>query len=203
MKKICILNYGSGNVGSIKNLLDYLGHNAIISNNKEDIRNSSHIILPGVGSFGSSVNKIKENIPLNVLENEIKNHGKPILGICVGMQVMAEIGYENGKENGLGWINGCVRKLNSGNLPLPHIGWNNIKKNRDNALIDELYDIDDFYFLHSYFFELEEKYVVSETNYYSNFCSIMNYKNIYGVQFHPEKSQKAGQKLINNFVNLK
>ena len=202
MKRICILDYGSGNVGSVKNLFDYLGHKAVVSNTEHDIRNSTHIILPGVGSFGGSIKKIKENLPLDILDNEINFKGKPILGICVGMQVMAEIGYENGEENGLGWIKGTVSKLTSGSLPLPHIGWNNIRNIRDNILSKELNDIDDFYFLHSYCFKTSKEFIISQTHYGENFCSIINYKNVYGVQFHPEKSQKAGQKLINNFLSL-
>ena len=199
--KICILDYGSGNVGSIKNLLSYLNYSSIISNNTEDIKNASHIILPGVGSFGSSVRKINQKIPVDILENEVVHKGKPFLGICVGMQVLTENGFENGDNKGLGWIKGSVRKLQAKSLPLPHIGWNNISTSINNLLTKNLEDIDDFYFVHSYYCDIDEEFVLSNTTYGQTFCSILNYNNIFGVQFHPEKSQKAGQKIIKNFIH--
>jgi len=200
--KICILDYGSGNVGSISNLLKYLKYDSVISNNIEEIKNASHVILPGVGSFGSSMSKINEKIPINILKHEIVQKGKPFLGICVGMQVLTESGFENGNYKGLGWIKGTVRKLEAKNLPLPHIGWNNIRVSINNLLTKNLEDIDDFYFVHSYHCEIDNKYIISNTTYGQTFCSMLNYNNIYGVQFHPEKSQKAGLKIIKNFINI-
>ena len=200
--KICILDYGSGNVGSISNLLKYLKYDSVISNNIEEIKNASHVILPGVGSFGSSMSKINEKIPINILKHEIVQKGKPFLGICVGMQVLTESGFENGNYKGLGWIKGTVRKLEAKNLPLPHIGWNSIRVSVNNLLTKNLEDIDDFYFVHSYHCEIDNKYIISNTTYGQTFCSMLNYNNIYGVQFHPEKSQKAGLKIIKNFINI-
>ena len=199
--KICILDYGSGNVGSVNNLLNYLNYRSVISNNIEDIKNASHIILPGVGAFGSSISKINQKIPVDILENEIVIKGKPFLGICVGMQVLTENGFENGNDKGLGWIKGSVRKLQTKSFPLPHIGWNNITVSKNNSLTKNLEDIDDFYFVHSYYCDIENKYEVSNTTYGQTFCSILNENNIFGVQFHPEKSQKAGQKIIKNFIH--
>ena len=109
--KVCILDYGSGNVKSVYNLITFLGFNTIISNQVSDIESASHIILPGVGSFGSSINKIKSIIPLAKLETEVVNYNKPFLGICVGMQVLADRGFEHGSHHGLGWIKGSVEKL--------------------------------------------------------------------------------------------
>jgi glutamine amidotransferase len=200
--KICILDYGSGNVGSISNLLKYLKYDSVISNNIEEIKNASHVILPGVGSFGSSMSKINEKIPINILKHEIVQKGKPFLGICVGMQVLTESGFENGNYKGLGWIKGTVRKLEAKNLPLPHIGWNSIRVSVNNLLTKNLEDIDDFYFVHSYHCEIDNKYIISNTTYGQTFCSMLNYNNIFGVQFHPEKSQKAGLKIIKNFINI-
>ena len=115
MKKqsVCILDYGSGNVGSVYNLLSRLNYNIKISNESSDIKNSSHLILPGVGAFGDSIEKIKSKIPVDLLKDEVCSKKKPFLGICVGMQVLAEKGYEFGENDGLGWIKGTVKKLNA------------------------------------------------------------------------------------------
>jgi len=203
MINVCILDYGSGNVGSVYNLINYLNVNVKVTNNKKDIINSSHVILPGVGSFGTSIMKIKNKIPLDILENEINIKNKPFLGICVGMQVLANYGYEHGKYEGLGWIDGTVVELNSMGYSLPHIGWNNINIKKNDLIIEELDDNNDFYYLNSYIFK--PKYndnIIAMTEYGEQFVSIIKKTNIYGVQFHPEKSQKAGIKLINNFLNI-
>ena len=124
--KICILNYESGNVGSVSNMLRHMGYNSVISNDEKEIRDSTHIILPGVGSFGNAMKKINNLIPIKILENEVFKQKKPFLGICVGMQILAEKGFEHGENVGLGWIKGNVIKIESKNLPLPNIGWNDI-----------------------------------------------------------------------------
>jgi len=200
--KVCILDYGSGNVNSVYNLVSFLGYDVIVSNERIEIESASHIILPGVGSFGAAMEKITTQIPLKVLENEVFNNRKLFLGICVGMQVLLEKGYEHGEKDGLGWIPGTVEKLQVKNLPLPHIGWNDIIIRKDSDLFSDLGDIKDFYFVHSYAIKTDENFVLTETNYGSNFYSSINKENIYGVQFHPEKSQKAGQKLIQNFLTI-
>ena len=203
MKKICILDYGSGNVKSVFNILRFLNFNVKISNNKVDIKDSSHIILPGVGAFETSMKKIQENIPIDILETTVKQ-GKPFLGICVGMQVLANIGYEFGEHQGLGWINGKIIKHNSIDFPLPHIGWNSIEIVNDSPLLYDIKDKEDFYFVHSFKYELENNNnLISKTNYGDFFPSIIQKENIFGVQFHPEKSQDAGQTLFNNFLNFK
>ena len=202
MIKVCILDYGSGNVNSVYNLVSFLGYDVIVSNERIEIESASHIILPGVGSFGAAMGKIRNQIPLKVLENEVFNNRKLFLGICVGMQVLLEKGYEHGEKDGLGWIPGTVEKLQVKNLPLPHIGWNDIIIRKDSDLFSDLDDIKDFYFVHSYAIRTDESYILTETNYESNFYSSINKENIYGVQFHPEKSQKAGQKLIQNFLTI-
>ncbi len=202
-KKVCILDYGSGNVKSVFNLVSSLVDFVEISNDVKDITEATHLILPGVGSFGSSMEKIKNQIPLDLLEKEVKENKKPFLGICVGMQVLADKGYEFGEFDGLGWISGEVKKLDSGDLPLPHIGWNNINIARDTSLLAGLDSEQDFYFVHSYVFEeSDENDALAKTEYGENFTSIVNKDNIFGVQFHPEKSQKAGKLLLKNFLNL-
>lgn len=200
-KSVCLLDYGSGNVKSVYNILNYLGYNVKVSNRIEDIKNSTHIILPGVGAFGASMKKIMDKIPFDVLENEVLNNGKPFLGICVGMQVLADKGFEFGEYKGFGWINGTVDKIDSKDLPTLHIGWNNIKVQREIPLLKGLNDNKDFYFVHSYVFDVKNKdYIVAQTEYGSDFTSILSKDNILGIQFHPEKSQKAGQLIFKNFI---
>ena len=203
MKKqsVCILDYGSGNVGSVYNLLNRLNYDTKISNESSDIRNSSHLILPGVGAFGDSIEKIKTQIPIDLLQDEVCNKKKPFLGICVGMQVLAEKGYEFGENNGLGWIEGTVKKLNA--KILPHIGWNNVEIKKKSPIFLNLDNFKDFYFVNSYAFVANDKnLVISETNYDVKFCSAIQKDNIFGVQFHPEKSHKVGELIIHNFLKI-
>ncbi len=189
---------------SVFNLIEYLKIPCKISCEENDIKNSSHLILPGVGSFASSMDKIKKKLPIEILEKEVLINKKLFLGICVGMQVLADYGYEFKKYSGLGWVKGSVEKLNTITMPLPHIGWNNIKMNKKIKFFDKLENINDFYFVHSYVFKPQNKdNIISITNYDNiEFCSSLNQENIFGVQFHPEKSQKAGQQLIKNFLSL-
>jgi imidazole glycerol-phosphate synthase subunit HisH len=200
-KLVCLLDYGSGNVKSVFNVLDFLGYNVKISNSEEDIRNCSHIILPGVGAFGSAMEKIKNTIPLNIVEEEVLEKGKLFLGICVGMQLLADRGKEFGDHKGLGWIPGVVDKIDSKELPSLHIGWNDIKILKDSPLFNGLLDFNDFYFVHSYCFEAKNKdNIIAQTQYESTFNSVISRDNIFGIQFHPEKSQKAGQLFLKNFL---
>lgn len=205
--KICILDYGSGNVGSVYNILLTIVQSddkVLVSNKPKDMRSSTHIILPGVGAFGASMEKIKRKIDLEILEREILKTKKPFLGICVGMQILADVGHEFGEHRGLGWIEGEVRKLEADDLPLPHIGWNNIEVVNNSSLLEGLNKNQDFYFVHSYIFkEKNRENVVAKTEYGEKFNSVIAKDNIFGVQFHPEKSQRAGKLLLNNFFRLK
>jgi len=200
-QKVCVLDYGSGNVASVYNLLNRLSYDVKISNSSSDIKNSSHLILPGVGAFGASIEKIRTKIEIGLLEDEVKNKKKPFLGICIGMQILADKGFEFGEHDGLGWIEGTVKKLKA--KVLPHIGWNNIQIKRQTPIFLNLKNMDDFYFVNSYAFNVKDKnLIISETNYENTFCSAVQKDNIFGVQFHPEKSQKTGQQLIHNFLKL-
>ena len=202
--KICLIDYGSGNIKSVYNVLKHLGHNALISNDKNDIKNCSHLILPGVGSFGSAMDKIATKVPIDCLENAVLNNGKPFLGICVGMQVLADEGNEFSKFKGLGWIGGTVNKLKSGELTVPHVGWNDIDIKNNSPIFDKLKDHKDFYFLHSYAFDVaDSRHILAVTDYGEKFVSAVQKDNICGVQFHPEKSQRAGQLILNNFMKQK
>lgn len=202
-RQILILDYGSGNVKSVFNICKYVEEDTLISNNIEDIKKCSHIILPGVGSYKASMNKIKKNLPLEEIMNQIINKKKPILGICVGMQVFANVGYEFEKCNGLGLIDGSVKKLETNKYPLPNIGWSNIKVERDNILFKRLEEDNSFYFVHSFaFIPKNDDKIIASSFYEKKFVCAIQKENIFGVQFHPEKSQKSGIQLLKNFINI-
>jgi glutamine amidotransferase len=203
MAKVCILDYGSGNVKSVYNLFANVCDDVVISNSTESIAEATHIVLPGVGAFSAAMRRIDETLPMDALQHALFVEKKPFLGICVGMQVMAERGTEFGEHRGLGWIRGSVDKLTPGDLPLPHIGWNSVRPRQVSPLLDGLPGEPDFYFLHSFVFRSDDPSVVGATTAYGEeFCCLVQQDNLYGVQFHPEKSQKAGLKLIENFLGL-
>ena len=180
----------------------YMGYKSIISNNEKDIKQSTHLILPGVGSFSRAMKNINSLLPLKVIEKEIFENSKPFLGICVGMQVLASKGFEHGEHSGLGWIDGEVNVLDSKKLPLPNVGWNEIIINKESKLTDSLDKLKDFYFVHSFKFDPKDNsYINAYSEYGEKFCSIVNKNNIFGVQFHPEKSQKSGMKMLSNFFD--
>lgn len=202
-RQILILDYGSGNVKSVLNISKYIEDNTIISNDIENIKNCSHIILPGVGSFKSSMDKIKKNLPLEEIMNQIINKQKPILGICVGMQVLSNMGYEFGECSGLGLIDGLVKKLETDKYPLPNVGWNNIVVEKDSVLFKKLENDNSFYFVHSFaFIPKNEDNIIASSIYERKFTCAIQKKNIFGVQFHPEKSQKSGIQLLKNFITI-
>jgi len=204
MSSVCILDYGSGNVKSVFNLFSALSQRVVISNDPVEIEIATHIVLPGVGAFGAAMKKIQEKLPIGDLKRAVMHNKTPFLGICVGMQVLAASGMEFGECVGLGWVEGVVEKIDTANLPTLHIGWNSVRCKRASPLLHGLEDNPDFYFVHSYAARLvNEHHTVATTNYGRDFCSVLQHDNIYGVQFHPEKSQRAGIKLAKNFLTLK
>ena len=203
MTRPLILNIGSGNLLSLKNIISKKNSNLLISCKDEDIDKSTHIFLPGVGSYGDVINKLKYNVNLKLLNKKILKDKIFFLGICVGMQILSDEGTENGIFKGLSWIKGKVIKIPTKEI-LPHVGWNSIKITADDNILKGLSNLSDFYFTHSYCFKLSNSSnEVSRTEYGTSFPSIIKMNNIYGVQFHPEKSQIAGVKFIENFLDLK
>ena len=204
MKKIVIIDYGVGNVFSVYNAIKYLGYsNVKISYDEKDIFSSDALILPGVGAFDEAMKNIKIRKLDKILHENVIFNKKPILGVCVGMQILSEGSEENGWHKGLGWIPGKVKKLElTHNLAVPHVGWNNLKiTNKSTLYLNQSNSNPHFYFDHSYYFETEDKYASSYCDYGIKICASVQRDNIYGVQFHPEKSQNNGLKLFRSFLN--
>ena len=202
-KKICILDYGSGNIYSLACALKRLEVDFVITNETVNIIDSTHLIIPGVGSFDSCMSKIYSKDLIKSIYH-FKKTNKPILGICVGMQILSTFGFENKKSKGLDLINGEVDII-SRDIKLPHIGWNNLKILSKNRLTENVDSDDYFYFVHSFSFNAKENNNVLSTTDYAeiNFTSIVtDNNNVYGTQFHPEKSQASGLKILNNFINI-
>ena len=204
-KKIVIIDSDIGNVGSVKRAVQHFGYHAVVSNKHEDINSASHLILPGVGSFDEGMKKIHDNQIADVLIEAATIKNIPMLGICLGMHLLATKGYENNKEtNGLNIIPGIVKKLKkSSEFKLPHIGWNQIIIKKKRKIFKNVLDNSDFYFIHSYEFICEDELNnIGISNYCSEFTSIINQNNVYGVQFHPEKSLEQGLQIIKNFLEI-
>ncbi len=202
--QVCILDYGSGNVRSVYNLLVTICPSVEISNDPDAIRRASHIVLPGVGAFGAAIARVRARIPLDVVEEQVRHAHKPFLGICVGLQLLGDKGFEFGEHDGFGWLGGTVKRLECGEQPLPHIGWNNIRTHRESPLLDQIRPDEDFYFVHSFALRPKDlSDIVATTDYGESFVSIASRGNIHGVQFHPEKSQRAGRRLLENFLRLR
>lgn len=203
-KRILVVESEIGNTGSVSRAIKNLGYDPIVSKKKEDIFSSNYIILPGVGSFDQGIARLEKYDLKNNLIRAVNEKGIFLLGICLGMQMLATTGYENKETKGLDLIPGTIEKLEvNKSLRLPHIGWNQVNFNVSSKLITDIPNKKDFYFVHSYFFKSRfKKYEVGCTNYGMNFPSIINKDNIYGVQFHPEKSLKFGIKIIENFLKI-
>lgn len=204
--KIVIVDYEVGNLRSVQKAFEKIGHQAIISNDHNIIKNADKIVLPGVGGFKDGITNLKNLGLIDVLTQEVIRHKKPFLGICLGMQLLAKKGYENGETNGLGWIDAEVIKFdfndNTQSLKIPHVGWNNVTYD-DHGLYAGIPNNSDFYFVHSYYFKVNEVIANSSADYGINFTTSIQKENIFAFQFHPEKSQEAGLKIIKNFANVK
>ena len=199
--KIVIVDYGMGNIKSITSALKYLGVDDIsVSNKLEDIELADKLILPGVGSFSKAMKNIKELNLDNILKDTVIKNKKPILGICLGMQLMSESSEEDGDSIGLSFIKAKVTKLEIQDLKVPHVGFNQVSFSNNSKLYNSLSNLSDFYFTHSFKMQSNENINQSFCNYGDNFIVSYEVDNIVGVQFHPELSQTNGLKLIENFI---
>lgn len=205
-KMISIIDYGSGNIRAIGNIYDRLRIPYNVASSPELLINASKIILPGVGAFDATMSMLNKSGFINKLEELVLQRQIPILGICVGMQILSE-GSEEGNLKGLGWIKGNVRKFNKELLShkpkTPHLGWNSVKINKASSILNFINPDDGFYFIHSYYFEcFDSKDILAESFYGADFTCAVNKDNIFGVQFHPEKSHQNGITLLKNFAEL-
>ena len=203
---IAILDYGLGNIQAFLDIYKKLNINAAIVSIPEDLQKAKKLVLPGVGAFDWAMKRLNESGLRNMLDELVLNKNIPILGICVGMQMMAKIS-EEGSLDGLGWIEGEVVKFDQSKFSqpthLPHMGWNDVEPTSKNGLFKNLETGSRFYFLHSYYFSpYSHENLLSTTNYNVSFASSVNRNNIYGVQFHPEKSHNWGIQLLKNFAEI-
>ena len=206
---VTIVDYNSGNISSVINSFSEVANNKVdleVTSDLNKIKSSDKVVLPGQGSFKSCVDALNNiNGLVDTLNEFAINDKKPLLGICVGLQMFADVGYEETETRGLGWVPGKVSKIDNqdGKFKLPHIGWNQINLVKDSRIFKDIENNSHMYFVHSYEFIPEDKSVISATtDYSSNIVCSVEKENIFGTQFHPEKSDKIGLKIIDNFIKL-
>lgn len=203
--KVVIIDYGLGNLRSVAGAVRKLGFTPCISSEPEGIASADKLILPGVGAFGDGMKNLKHLGLLDVLNEQVVKKGVSILGICLGFQLMARQSYEFGTHSGLGWIDGVVERfqLETYGLRVPHVGWNELIQIKKSRLFKDIPQNSLFYYVHSYFLKSGNADVtVGICDYGIKFTCVFEQKNIFGTQFHPEKSQYCGLTLLNNFLNL-
>jgi glutamine amidotransferase len=204
---MCVVDYGVGNIQAFLNLFNRLGIETKRACKEKDFHNATHLILPGVGHFDHAIQKFNDSGIKEPLQDLVLGSKIPLLGVCVGMQMLAD-GSDEGNLPGLGWIPGRVKEFaknsESSKLLLPHMGWNVLHTKKNNLLFFGLdSNFLQFYFLHSYYFDTKDKKdILTTTNYGINFASAVSRQHIYGVQFHPEKSHKWGEQLLKNFSKI-
>ena len=206
---IAVIDYGVGNLFSLLSSLNYVGLDTKLTNNIEEIKNAKGIILPGVGAFRDAIGNLEKYRLKEILINEAKN-GKPFLGICIGMQMLFEKSYEYGEYEGLGLINGTVEEIKkyipeNSDLKIPHMGWNSLIINerfKDDKILKDVDNNEYVYYVHSYFAKTDTKNIVTYSEYGTKISGIVKNENVYGMQFHPEKSGDTGLKLLKNWGEL-
>jgi imidazole glycerol-phosphate synthase subunit HisH len=203
---IAIIDYGLGNKLAFENVYKRLGISVMVARAPEDLSRATKLLLPGVGAFDHAMMLFERSGLRKPVEEMVLGRGVPVIGVCVGMQMLAASSDE-GELRGLGWVPGAVRKFDELTLPhathLPHMGWNEVQSTRGSSLFRDLESDARFYFLHSYYFEPAfEDSVIAVADYGNSFACAVNHKNVYGVQFHPEKSHHFGAQLLKNFAEL-
>ena len=204
MSAITIIDYGMGNLRSVQKAIEKVGSQAIITSDPSQIAKAERVILPGVGAFRDAINALHQQDLVGAI-NDAVNSGKPFLGICLGLQLLFELSYEDGEYEGLGIIPGRVRRFDlPPDLKIPHMGWNQLLPTHEqNPLLKEIGANAWFYFVHSYYVDpSDSSWTAAETDYCGRFVSMVARNNVFATQFHPEKSQTAGLQLLNNFVNF-
>jgi len=203
MNKVAIVDYGMGNIDSVARAVEEAGGNALITDKESDFESATNIIFPGVGSFAEGARNIHKKGLDKILTEQVIRNKIPFLGICLGMQLLATTGFEGEKTLGLGWIEGEVIKLSAKEKDerIPHVGWNDVNPCKDSGLFRDIPFGNDFYFVHSYHFVVKDRRdILATTDFCGEFVSAVQKDNIFGVQFHPEKSLGYGLKLIRNFL---
>jgi glutamine amidotransferase len=195
---ICIVDYGIGNLGSAAKAFRHVGAEAVLSGDPAVLRRADTLVLPGDGAFGAAMDELRRRELLPVLQEAV-TAGRTLLGICVGMQLLFEHSEEHGSHRGLGLLPGRVRRFR-GELPVPHMGWNRLRRRQRHPLLEGLEDGSYVYFVHSYYCEARPEVTIATSDYGLDFAAIVGRSNVLGVQFHPEKSQAVGLRMIENFV---
>lgn len=199
---IAVIDYGAGNLHSVKNALDFLGAPSKITGDASEILSADKVILPGVGAFGDAMQSLRQSGLEEVVKNTAKA-GTPLLGICMGLQLMFDESEETPDIKGLGLFSGRVVKIPDRNLKIPHIGWNNIDIAKDSKILRNIGDSPFVYFVHSYYINAEDESIVSAyTDYGERLGIAVEKDNVFAVQFHPEKSGDTGMQILRNFINL-
>jgi glutamine amidotransferase len=201
--RVAVVDYGMGNLDSVARAVEECGGEPIVTDQACDFEQATHIILPGVGSFAMGIRNIRERQLDRIIGEQVFSQKIPLLGICLGMQLLATTGFEGGETAGLGWIEGEVRRLqpNAPDVRIPHVGWNEVHFQQSHPLLQNIESSKDFYFVHSYHFQCRyPEHVLAWTPYCDRVTSMVGRDNIFGVQFHPEKSQRMGFQILKNFL---
>lgn len=203
--KLVIIDYGMGNLQSVANAFRAVDCVPAISVHPQDLKTADRIVLPGVGAFGDGMKNLRVSGWIDVLEEEVRYRNKPFLGLCLGMQLLGTTGTEHGLHEGLNWIAGRVERIRSDDpaIRVPHIGWNDVRFTKKNGLYSGLGDSQVFYFVHSYVLCPEDTSVISSIcSHGIEFCASIEKENVWATQYHPEKSQKAGLRVLQNFLDM-
>ena len=201
--KVTIVDYGMGNIRSVGNALSYLGCKVEVTDRLEVLKSADVVVLPGVGAFGEAMDNLRRLNLVDEMSRQVMELKKPFLGICLGMQLIAESSLEKGEHHGLGWVSGQVVPLSvNSNLRVPHMGWNEISLRQDDNLLDGFQRGMNFYFVHSYWFQCNNRTDVHSTvDYGGEFTATVRRDNIFATQFHPERSHHNGIRLLKNYLN--